>query len=165
MTEAPGFRIRPASPADVDQLVAARAALFRELGEGPDDASRRVFDAACRSAIQSTMNGSHCLAWLADTNGAEVIGSLVMLLFPRLPSPQMSGTAEGYILNVYTAPAWRGRGIASALLAAAEAEARQRGLARIRLHATALGRMVYERAGYRARTDEMELLLDSPASA
>jgi ribosomal protein S18 acetylase RimI-like enzyme len=81
----------------------------------------------------------------------------VLLLFPRLPTPALPPTREGYLLNVYTRPAWRGRGVASALVDAAVADARALGLARIRLHATAEGQPVYAAAGFRPRTDEMEL--------
>lgn len=164
MTIPPGFRVRRATLADVDSLVALRLALFEELGEGPEAASSARFENACRTAIASALRDSLCLAWIAQGPDDEVAASLIMLLFPRLPSPRITGTCEGYILNVYTKPAWRGKGGASALLAAAEAEARQRGLARIRLHTSPRGRPVYQLAGYQPRTDEMELVLTSSPS-
>lgn len=47
-------------------------------------------------------------------------------------------------------PAWRGRGVARALLEAALAEARGRGATTIGLDATEAGRPLYERAGFQA---------------
>jgi len=63
------------------------------------------------------------------------------------------------VLSVYTRPEWRGRGVATGLIRESIAEARRRGLARIRLHATEDGRRVYEASGFKFRTDEMELWL------
>jgi ribosomal protein S18 acetylase RimI-like enzyme len=51
---------------------------------------------------------------------------------------------------VATAPAARGRGLATALLAHAMADARERGRTTSTLQATDLGRPVYERLGYRS---------------
>jgi GNAT superfamily N-acetyltransferase len=82
-----------------------------------------------------------------------------MLIYPRLPSPESSATSEGYLLNVYTTPEWRARGVAAALVSASIIRARELGLGRIRLHATEAGQRVYEKVGFRPRVDEMELIL------
>ena len=74
-----------------------------------------------------------------------------------------SGTDEGYIVSVYVAPAWRRRGLASALTDTAIAYAREVGMARVRLHATPVGREVYERAGFSRRDDAMEIELTASA--
>lgn len=66
---------------------------------------------------------------------------------------------EGYLLSIFVAPEWRRRGVATALVAAAIHAARERGLRRIRLHSTPEGRRTYERAGFVARLNEMELRL------
>ena len=49
-----------------------------------------------------------------------------------------------------TVPAARGRGLATALMAHALADARERGRTTSTLQATDLGRPVYERLGYRS---------------
>src|SRR5262249_24819182 len=77
----------------------------------------------------------------------------------RLPSPRNMVPTEGYVMNVYVEPAWRRRGIASALMGAALDHARALGLGRVRLHATDDGRQTYARAGFLPREDGMELNL------
>jgi GNAT superfamily N-acetyltransferase len=53
------------------------------------------------------------------------------------------------IWNVATLPEARGRGLASALMRQALLDARERGCATTSLQATAMGRPIYERMGYR----------------
>jgi GNAT superfamily N-acetyltransferase len=55
-------------------------------------------------------------------------------------------------------PDQRGRGVAHGLLDLAVAEARRRGVEYMFLHATAMGRPIYERRGWRA-TSEMAILV------
>jgi len=156
---ASAFRIRAAEPRDVAALVDLRVALFRELKVGPTAERESEFRLVCDRAFTDVLARGRGLAWLAESAAGEPIGSNVLLLFPRIPSPNCLIAEEGYVLSVYTRPEWRGRGVATGLIRESIEEARRRGLARIRLHATEDGRRVYEAAGFKFRTDEMELWL------
>ncbi len=57
---------------------------------------------------------------------------------------------DRHVTLVATAPEARGRGLASALLATALADAREQGLQSSSLIATRMGAPLYERLGYRA---------------
>ncbi len=67
-------------------------------------------------------------------------------------------SARGYILNVFVEPKHRGQGLARALMDLAMEEARRRGLDHMILHATPMGRPLYEAPGW-TRTSEMGLSL------
>ena len=138
-------------------------ALFRELGSGPTAERESEFRAVCDRAFTDVLTHERGVAWLAESAAGEQVGdpvgSNVLLLFPRIPSPNCLIADEGYVLSVYTLPAWRGRGVATALMRESIAEARRRGLARLRLHATPAGQRVYAGEGFKLRTDEMELWL------
>ena len=152
--------MRVAGPADVAALVETRVALFDEIGQGsPAGAERDAFRVACREILGELLLDGRGTAWVAVDAGSGVQGAAILLEFPRLPSPLRLRALEGYVLNVWVAPQARRRGIATALVAAAVAEARRRGHARIRLHSTEEGRRVYERLGFSGRTNEMELVL------
>jgi GNAT superfamily N-acetyltransferase len=159
MAPDPSFTIRAATAADAGTLSRLRIALFQELGQHPQPAVRVSFLPASEVAFAKGLSGGFCHAWLAESDAGEPIGSVAMLIAPKLPSPVSLATQEGYLLNVYTVPAWRRRGVAAGLAAAALIEARRLGLARVRLHATAAGQPVYAAAGFRMRDDEMELRL------
>ena len=150
--------IRRATAADAGALARCRLDLFRELDHEPPPGPAPVFEAVCQETLARFLEEGTCVAWVAETPGEPApVGSLVVLIYPRLPSPGNLRTTEGYILSVFVAPAERHRGIASALTQTAINHARQAGFARLRLHATRWGRPVYERAGFRRRDDEMEL--------
>jgi putative acetyltransferase len=57
--------------------------------------------------------------------------------------------ADGHLDMLYCHPDHAGRGLAFALLEAAESEARENGLTRLFTEASELARPVFERAGYR----------------
>jgi len=154
------LEVRAAGPDDLDAVVETRVLLFRELGHGPDAAGEVEFRRACRASLERGVRDGHARMWVA-TSGATVCGATILLLYPRIPSPANLGAEEGYVLNVYVAPAQRRRGLGAALVAAALREARERGLARVRLHTTASGRPVYATLGFEPRDNEMELVLDA----
>lgn len=79
-----------------------------------------------------------------------------LALFVRLPYPGNLAGREAYLLNMYTVPAWRARGIATALLDAMTAHARAMGLGKVWLHASDAGRPLYERIGFVANPAYME---------
>jgi len=146
-------------------LAALRWALFTELGESPSAEAAAAFEQIAVAAFVAGFERGDCFAWLAETDDGRPMGAVALLSYPRLPTPESLADHEGYLLNVYTVPEWRGRGVATALVAAAVVKAREQGMARIRLHATPEGRPVYAAAGFTARDDEMELRFTDPPGA
>jgi GNAT superfamily N-acetyltransferase len=152
------YTVRPATAADIEPLVALRLALLREAGELPPDGDGAVLAAATRAYLARALPAGEFLAWVAEAGGA-VVATSGLNLFHRAPYPGNLTGREGFVLNMYTVPAWRGRGIATALMRALIAAARAQGLSRLWLGATAAGRPVYRRLGFVELTGEMELRL------
>ena len=65
---------------------------------------------------------------------------------------------KAYIMNMYTRPEYRRKGIAFRTLDLLVKESRKRGIESISLEATAMGRPLYEKYGFTKMNDEMELL-------
>ena len=87
---------------------------------------------------------------MAEDAGAAVGGiGLILLDFP--PHFLHPGSGQrGYILNVYVEPSHRGQGLAKELVLRGEEEFRRRGVVFEVLHASAMGRPVYESLGWMA---------------
>lgn len=151
------FSIRSANAGDAGTLAELRAALFGELGTGASPEFQKAFDEKARAAFQKQLESGACIAWLAEDGDGQFVGCAAMLVFPRLPTPTSYSDREGYLLNVYVIPECRRRNVATALVSAAVAKARELGMARIRLHTTSDGRSIYAAAGFAARDNEMEL--------
>ena len=96
-------------------------------------------------------------AWLACENDRVVAGGAV-LVSPWPAHPYDVECRRATILNVYTYPAYRRRGLARKLMQTMIAWCRQEGFARVTLHASADGRHLYESLGFEA-SNEMRLKL------
>jgi len=74
-----------------------------------------------------------------------------------IPTPGHPTGKRGHLMNVYTAPDYRRRGLARRLLTMLHREAAARGMTEITLDATDEGRRLYEKMGYAASDEAMYL--------
>ena len=108
--------------------------------------------------LEPLLRAGTYFGWMTSSEGVE-IGGLGMMVIDWPPHPlHPLQASRGYILNVFVEPDHRGRGIAKALMDLAMSEARQRGLQHMILHATTMGRPMYEKLGW-AATSEMSISL------
>ena len=92
--------------------------------------------------------------WLIEYNGKVVAGAGVLLhqYYPTQRNPRARPTA--YILNVYTEPAHRRRGLARRLMEEILSWCRPHDIPRASLHTSDAGKRVYESLGF-APSNEM----------
>ncbi len=124
------IRIRRATPADLDALVALEQASFTT-----DHLSRRQYRAHLRSTRAIV---------LAAVEGGALLGKVVAFV--------RSATDIARLYSIAVAGAARGRGLGATLLGAAEAAARRAGARRMRLevrHDNVAAIRLYESRGYR----------------
>ena len=101
------------------------------------------------------MGSGELIEWVAEDEGRIIAtAAIVFMDFP--PSFNNKTGRTGYVGNVYTADAYRGKGIAGQLLEKLEEEARARGITRLLLHASEVGRKAYLKSGYYDVDYEME---------
>lgn len=90
---------------------------------------------------------SSCISFIAKYDGLVAgIGSVHLQAKPgnfKNPSGKW-----GYIMNMYTVPAFRRKGICKGILNALVEEASQHGITGFELHATHEGEMVYKQEGF-----------------
>ena len=139
--------IRQATQTDIPALVTLRMALFCEVGELSEPLADLDLWQATSRYFSTAQAEESARSWVAEVDG-EVVASATLALFVRPPYPGNLTGREGYLLNMYTVPAWRKRGMASALLDAMAAHAREQRLGKLWLHASEQGRPLYERLGF-----------------
>lgn len=152
METAPEWRIRCATIADAAALAAIRAEFLAEVTQGaaPDPALRPALDAY----FSQTLATGEFIGELALAGG-EIIATSGLVWHQHPPTPKNVSGREAYIMNMYTRPAWRGRGIAAQLLERLFRIIRERGVHRVVLHAMPRARALYSRAGFSAVDSEM----------
>ena len=100
-------------------------------------------------------DGSHA-AWLVF-DGDTWIGAGGVSFYRIMPTYHNPSGRRAYLMNIYTHPDYRRRGIARHLVDLLVGEARQRGITAISLEATDMGRPLYEAYGFVQMPAEMEL--------
>jgi ribosomal protein S18 acetylase RimI-like enzyme len=121
---------------------------------GRTDEDLRTMTAAFRHWVEPRLKDGSYFGYIAEENGAAVAGIGLMIIdWPPHPShPQQD--KRGYVLNVFVEPSHRNRGLAKMMMRLAEAEIARRGICFAVLHATRMGRPLYEKIGW-AQTSEM----------
>jgi len=109
--------------------------------------------------FEKKISDGSLVEWLLEENG-KVIATAAILFIEFPPTYTNQSGVKGYITNMYTNPVYRGKGIASIMLGKLTDEARKRCVKHIWLHASNLGKPVYERFGFTEADKYMELKLD-----
>jgi GNAT superfamily N-acetyltransferase len=159
---APRLRIRRATFADLPHLVLHRRRMWEDMGV----TDRKALDAAdpvYRRWLKARLEAGEAGAWVAEAEGAGIVGGGVVWLQEVQPRPGFAGRAgasprQPYLLSMYTDPDHRGRGVGARIVKEAVRWCRAMGFPRFTLHASDMGRPIYERLGFE-RTWEMKLQL------
>src|SRR5580658_4196786 len=99
--------------------------------------------------------------WRALDSSGRVAGGGGVLLCPWPANPKDPCTERAVILNVYTEPEFRKRGIARFIMMTILTWLKEQGLRGVNLHSSSEGRRLYEKLGFEA-TNEMRLRFDAP---
>nr|WP_326185863.1 GNAT family N-acetyltransferase [uncultured Oscillibacter sp.] len=147
---------RRATAEDLDLLVRTRIEVLRAANglDGAVDMSE--VEAQSRDYYRRALaKGAHIAYLVFD--GEELAGAGGISFYRLLPTYHNPTGENAYIMNMYTRPAYRRRGIAYRTLDLLVAAARERGVSRVTLEATRMGRSLYEKYGFVGLGDEMEL--------
>jgi GNAT superfamily N-acetyltransferase len=154
------FEIRLAVLEDAELIAQQRKQMFLDAGQ-PDDARMAAMFEAFVPWVQGKLAEDRYIGWLASEDGRTAGGAGLWLMeFP--PHFLQVEPVRAYLLNFYTAPEFRGRGLAKTLLKEAVYEGRRRGCEVVTLHASKFGRPIYEKDGFK-QTNEMMLRFDARA--
>jgi len=152
---------RRAEDDDVRVLVDLRVQFLKELRNHPENyETEAVRESLLKYFTKAILSGDF-VAWVAEYCGKIVATSgMVLWQKPAIYCGVESGRV-GYLLNFYTIPEARRRGIASRLLNELIAEAKSMGLRYLHLHASKDAEPLYRRAGFvEPKMPELRLRLE-----
>ncbi len=115
----PGIEIRPVREEDHRKIWDADVEAFRDHFE-PRDRDDSDFEAAF------SFPGLDTSMWRVAWDGDEVVGSVMNAIFPE--ENEKTGLSMGWLEHVSVRKAWRGRGVAKALIVSSLHVLRDRGL-------------------------------------
>jgi RimJ/RimL family protein N-acetyltransferase len=162
------FVVRRVTIADAPVIARHRARMFKDMGEIPaamfDD-----FVAASRAWTERALASGEYLGWFAlpKNQPDKIVAGAGVQLRQVPPHPcrpakedEFAKGRHAIVLNVFTEPEWRNRGVARLLMDDVVRWAREEKLDRLVLHASPLARSLYEKMGFVA-TNEMQFVDES----
>jgi ribosomal protein S18 acetylase RimI-like enzyme len=139
--------IRRATAADIEALSHLLADFELEVGDSLAESERPTFFSTLHRYLTASLAEDSATAWCAQS-GDNLVACGLLTINAGPPTPGDPSGRWGYLSRIYTAPAWRGQGIATALIREALAYARACGLGRVMLTATPSTRGLYRSLGF-----------------
>ncbi len=145
------MEIRPAAPADREGLVALRFAFLEEFRHIGRDVRERLEPELYRY-FDKHIGADDFIAMLGFED-ERLCSAAFLTVCDAPPNDQYPNGRLGYVFNVYTLPACRGKGYAGRIMQRLVREAKARGVTAINLNASDAGRPIYERIGFEVLKD------------
>jgi GNAT superfamily N-acetyltransferase len=157
------YTLRNATPDDAELITEHRLLMFKET-RPVSAATEASLRAALPDLLRGMLGSGQYVGWLlVDADGSIIAGAGVAIrrLLPRV---ETQVACEALVVNVYVAPDHRRQGLARRLMETILAWVREQGIERVALHASSMGRPLYESLGF-VPTSEMVLNLTADPAA
>ncbi len=152
------FTTRRATLADVPTIVAHRRAMFEAMGY-TDRAALDLMDEKFGTWVATKIETGAYQHWFALNERNEIVAGAGLWVLEMPPHPRDASGRRGNILNVYTHPDYRRRGLAWQLTTLILNWCRARGFRSVFLNASDDGRPLYTLLGF-VPTNEMRIKLE-----
>lgn len=150
------FNLRKADISDLELLTEVRITVLRAANKLDASADMtEVFSSTYEYYKTALTDGTHT-SYLVFNND-KVIGAGSICYYSVMPTCCNPAGKKAYVMNMYTAPEYRRKGIALCVLDKLVKEAFDRGVTDIGLEATDMGRPLYEKYGFEGASAEMKL--------
>lgn len=141
------FHLAGNNPQDIDILVAYRRRFAEELGGPISDEVAASFMDIGRAYFLEEIDRNY-ICWYATVDGA--VAAIAGMVVRRGPGNVRNPSGMwGYIMNVYTVPEHRRKGLSAMLMDKLVATGVERGIKAFELHATKEGEPVYIKSGFK----------------
>ena len=141
---------------DIELLTETRIVVLRAANQLNEDIDMSEIKEESYQYYKKALAENSHVAYLVF-NHNELVGTGGISFFQVMPTFYNPTGNKAYIMNMYTKPEYRRKGIAYKTLDLLVEEAKQRKICVISLEATKMGRPLYEKYGFVRMNDEMEL--------
>lgn len=148
--------IREGTTQDIPEILRQRRGMYEDMDYRDTPAIQTMLETTGPYLAKALSEGSF-RSWLASRNG-HIVGGGAVIVSPWPSHPYDGQCRRATILNVYTYPEYRRRGIARRLMQVMLDWCRKENFAAVYLHASKDGRPLYEGLGFKP-TNEMKLKL------
>jgi len=148
--------IRSATVDDIPEILSQRRAMYEDM-DYRDAAALDAMVSLSREYLLKALTDGSFRAWLALAD-QRFVGGGAVIVSPWPAHAYDLQCRRATILNVYTYPEYRRRGVARRILQTIIDWCRHDGFARVDLHASDDGRQLYESLGFEP-SNEMRLKL------
>lgn len=147
---------KKAGTKDIEILTKTRIQVLKAANSLCEDADLTAVEKESRAYYEKALKDKSHAAYLVY-DGEKIAGAGGVSFYQVMPTVHNSTGWKAYIMNMYTHPSYRRKGIALHMLDLLVTEARKRGMNHITLEATQMGRPLYETYGFIPMENEMEL--------
>ena len=150
--------VRSAGLNELDTLMEWRMRVLAEVfpaEAGEDRSGIRENNAAYyREHLQ---DGTHTACFAVDGGSGAIVGCGGICYQREMPSPDNPDGTNGYLMNIYTLPQYRGRGIGKQIVEFLIRDAKARGTGKIYLESAPAAKKLYFDLGFTDMKDYMKL--------
>lgn len=143
---------------DIEMLTETRIEVLRAANKLSDDTDMSEVKRQSHDYYKKALcDGTHIAYLIFDNDKHCFAGAGGISFYQIMPTYHNPSGNKAYIMNMYTSPTYRRKGIAYKTLDILVKAARENGITAISLEATEMGRPLYEKYGFVKMNDEMEL--------
>lgn len=150
------FHIRDMTPADVSIVLHHRRSMFADMGD--EVRSGDIAVAAFGSWLLAKVAEGRYRGWFVENADGHVIAGGGVWLMDAVPQFPGDTSYRAHVMNVYTEPGYRRRGLARFVMQTILVWCDAQGIKTITLNASDKGRPLYEALGF-LPTNDMRLIL------
>lgn len=149
------FEVSLAKVEDTELLVKHRLGMFNdmypELRKETETSKEQTY-----KWIKQMLSENKVVGFIVRTDAGQAVGSGCLWIKKEQPNPTRRRLEAPYLMSMYTEKGFRRKGVARLIVKTAIAWCKDHGYDRITLHATDMGKPLYEAFGFKA-TNEMRL--------
>lgn len=157
------MNIREALTTDISILASHHRRMFEEIWRSKGEALNPEIAIGVENAysqkLELELTAEICKAWVAEDE-RKIVSSGAITFISLVPNPSDLSPRVAYLHSLYTEKGYRNRKYSQRIIQRVIAYCKSNGINRVQLNASAAGRPVYEKMGFKPAPDSMRLFLN-----